>query len=428
MNKTKLICILLIATLNGAFSQDTIKVMQYNLLNYGNYTSYCTSTNNNISTKNASLKTIIDNTLPDIFTVNEMGAQNSLAIEILDNCLNVNGRTWYGKAGYTNNQNSDIVNMLFYDTRKFTLKWQEVIANNLRDINVYHLYYNSPDISNLQDTAYLTCIVAHLKAGSTSYDEDYRYQMSQAIMQYISGKNKEWNYLLMGDFNVYTANEPAMQEILFYSNSIFRFNDPVNMLGSWNNNSYYAQYHTQSTHTVNDCTASGGLDDRFDFILMSNYIKYGTAKIEYIPGTYKAYGQDGQHFNQDINNPANNVVSSLVADALYNMSDHLPVIMDMKISQTPAKINNNIAKTDFEIFFQNPVNDNLSITVKNQTKTQLLVSIHSLSGQLIVQTRINTTQGTCTHVVNTSKLSKGMYFLTISDEQGNVLQKKINKI
>ena len=29
----------------GLFAQDTLTVLQYNLLNYGNITSYCTNTN-----------------------------------------------------------------------------------------------------------------------------------------------------------------------------------------------------------------------------------------------------------------------------------------------------------------------------------------------------------------------------------------------
>ena len=31
---------------------ETLKVMQYNLLNYGNNTGYCTESNNNINNKN----------------------------------------------------------------------------------------------------------------------------------------------------------------------------------------------------------------------------------------------------------------------------------------------------------------------------------------------------------------------------------------
>ena len=57
-------------------AQDTIKVMQYNLLYYGQTSSYCTTANNNETAKNGYLKTIIKYVKPDIFTVNEI-APNS---------------------------------------------------------------------------------------------------------------------------------------------------------------------------------------------------------------------------------------------------------------------------------------------------------------------------------------------------------------
>ena len=42
------------------------------------------------------------------------------------------------------------------------------------------------------------------------------------------------------------------------------------------------------------------MDDRFDFILASNEIMKNVDKIEYISGTYKALGQDGNRFNGSI--------------------------------------------------------------------------------------------------------------------------------
>ncbi|MDD3630671.1 MAG: hypothetical protein PHF55_06600, partial [Bacteroidales bacterium] len=57
----KIILIIALSLLYSiVYSQDTIKVMTYNLLNYGNNTSYCTPSNNNVSEKNEYLKTIID--------------------------------------------------------------------------------------------------------------------------------------------------------------------------------------------------------------------------------------------------------------------------------------------------------------------------------------------------------------------------------
>jgi hypothetical protein len=43
------------------FAQDTIKIMQYNLLNYGNTTSWCTTENNNMNDKDIYLKNMCPN-------------------------------------------------------------------------------------------------------------------------------------------------------------------------------------------------------------------------------------------------------------------------------------------------------------------------------------------------------------------------------
>ena len=49
-------------------SQDTLTVMQYNLLYYGINTSWCTNSNNNINDKDEYLKKIINHVKPDIFS------------------------------------------------------------------------------------------------------------------------------------------------------------------------------------------------------------------------------------------------------------------------------------------------------------------------------------------------------------------------
>jgi len=53
-------------------AQDSLKVMQYNLLNFGNFTDYCSININNPTSKTAWLKTIVDYYLPDVFSVNEI--------------------------------------------------------------------------------------------------------------------------------------------------------------------------------------------------------------------------------------------------------------------------------------------------------------------------------------------------------------------
>tara|TARA_B100000029_G_C17133500_1_gene799655 strand:- start:164 stop:688 length:525 start_codon:yes stop_codon:yes gene_type:complete len=100
--------------------------------------------------------------------------------------------------------------------------------------------------------------------------------------------------------------------------------DPISTPGNWHNNSSYSSVHTQSTRSSNesDGGASGGMDDRFDQLLISE-------GINYINDSYVAYGNDGNHFNSSINSGNNSAVSNNIANALYNASDHLPVYMDI---------------------------------------------------------------------------------------------------
>lgn len=100
------------------FSQDTLQVMQYNLLNYGNFYSDCTTSTNSVSTKNIHLKTITKYVKPDILTVNEISDDVNYHQLILDNVLNTDGVNYYRKAVSFNYAQSDIVNMLYYNSKK----------------------------------------------------------------------------------------------------------------------------------------------------------------------------------------------------------------------------------------------------------------------------------------------------------------------
>ncbi|RKX17070.1 MAG: hypothetical protein DRP35_11575, partial [Candidatus Zixiibacteriota bacterium] len=187
--------------------------MQYNLLNYGNTTSYCSTTINNIDDKNGYLKDIIGYLKPDIFAVEEIHGTNSVVDNLLNNALNQDGRTYYQRASITNYSGSDICNMLYFDARKFTLYSQYAISTSLRDINLYTLYYNSPDVANNNDTAFMTFILLHLKAGSYSSDAQTRADMTAALMNYLDVENATGNNLAMGDFNVYSSSEEAFQNL-----------------------------------------------------------------------------------------------------------------------------------------------------------------------------------------------------------------------
>ncbi len=409
-------------------AQDTLVVMQYNLLYYGINTEFCTSANNNLETKDQALRTILNEIKPDIFTVNELSSTITVHQHLLDTDLNFDGETKYKMAAQKPVAFSNICQLVFYNSLKLRLKRQSIAQSVVRDVNVYELYYISDDLAQ-GDTAFITCVATHLKAGNTSTDETTRNTMVNNTMQYLENGFQSSNLLFMGDFNYYTAFEPGFQSMTNYSNPALRFFDPVNRIGSWNNSSSYSDVHSQSTHTSSTgCASTGGMDDRFDFILISNEVRDGLRHVTYIPETYHAFGQDGNRFNGFINgSPANSVVSQEVADALYNMSDHLPIVMKLKIDKT-LNVNEIYGKPFLVSLSPNPVsvtNPNVNIRFQGDFSGDFLLEFINLKGMVVCKETFSNISVNQPVNIDLSKFKSGIYFLKVSNEKGFVHTEKI---
>nr|NQU89329.1 hypothetical protein [Bacteroidota bacterium] len=316
----------------GVWSQDTITVMHYNILNFGNYTSYCTVANNDHADKVGWLKVVIDHYLPDIFTVNEISDDTYYHQLILNSVLNASGRNYYQKANATNFANSDIINMLYFNSEKFGLAGQDVILHWLRDMNVYKLYYRDANLVVTNDTTFIYCIVSHLKAGSYSDDKAIRADMTADITEYIETRQITDPVFILGDLNLQNSSEQAWINLAENPDEQYRFSDPAQAVGSWHNNAAFSQVHTQSTHTVsNGCASSGGMDDRFDFVLCNPALFLPDGDVSYLEESFHIPGQDGQRLNGSLIDPPNYSAPEPVIEALYEMSDHCPVLAKFKI-------------------------------------------------------------------------------------------------
>ena len=317
-------------------AQETITVMQYNLLQYGNYQSgyaECYETNNNTQHKDECIRTIMNYVHPDILTVCEFGKTPQLQADFLRHNLNINGADYWKTDNIINFANQAIINHIFYDSRKMELKSHVALRTSPRDTDVYELYLKTTELL-AGDTVKLVCIVSHPKAGQ--YYETDRLATMRTVMNYVEGHYANENVLIMGDFNMYRASETGYQLLTkTYSDSRSLFVDPLfsaGGVGEWSKNSQYARFHTQSTHRYSDeCFSSGGMDDRFDFILMSDEIYMGFNRIKYVNNSYYAVGNDGQHFNMSIDQNGNATVPPDVLEALFDVSDHLPVTMKMTV-------------------------------------------------------------------------------------------------
>ncbi len=413
-------------------SQDTIKVMHYNLLYYGKNTSFCTSSNNYIDDKNKNLKTIIQYVKPDIFSVNELDGESAYPVSddatyLLDNALNADGVTYYRKTDFPKIY---LANTIFYNANKLVLKSSTPIRFTYgfeKIFNVYKFYYNSDDLETTNDTAYIYCLVAHLKAGSYPENETQRTYETSLIMDYFESLGEQENYLILGDFNVYTPTESAFQNLIDPDNSLYTFNDPADQIGEWSSNYDYHYYHTQSTHTTGGCFSTGGMDDRFDFILASDYIMNGTDHYEYINDSYKTIGQDGSNYNGSLNTTSNSAVPNSVALALYNMSDHLPVYVELEIDQNPGEplkiIDSEVENV--KVFYNNPANDYLNLKLDPGIRKDVRIEIFSIRGIKLYSKQFSNNIKLIEEQINVSGFPDGVCVLYIYDQNGLLYSSKI---
>ncbi len=269
--------------------------------------------------------------------------------------------------------------------------------------------------------------MAHLKAGSGQDDQDERAAASLAVMGYLDANDgAKGNRILCGDFNVKGDTELAYSHLFNYSNTNVRFKDPLNEPGYWGGAWEYKHLHTQSTRdnvSTGDCPSGGGLDDRFDFVLTSEPIIWGDNGISYLPNTYTAVGNDGTSYNNDLNTITNSSVPPAVADALFNLSDHLPVVMDMRISKDLVSGISQPNVEQLNIEFTNPVENELTVRLPNNARLQQL-QLFDLQGKLVYQ---NNTPHQTHFVISTEQLKTGVYFLSVQTQDGNHQSYKVVK-
>ena len=405
-----------------AKAQDTLTVMQYNLLYYGNYQSGfadCFETNNNTQRKDECIRTIVNYVKPDIFTVCEFGATQALQTDFLRHNLNINGANYWQSDNIINYANSNIINHIFYDSRKMGLKKHVALRTNPRDTDVYELYLKTPSLA-AGDTTKLVCIVAHPKAGM-GY-EGQRRALMQIAMDYVNQYYPNDNVLIMGDFNMYGASESGYRLLTqTYSNPSICFMDPLAILGGvgeWTNNNQFTAFHTQSTRSYSDeCFSSGGLDDRFDFILMADEIAFSYNHLRYVQGSYHAVGNDGRHFNMSVNQGNNTAVPTEVADALFDGSDHLPVTMKIAVD-AHLGVEDNEAQSLYATVAPNPATDQAIVNYFNPMQGQVQFELYSLQGQLLQRNTAAFGEGAQQFELTLQDITKGFYLLRIKHEGG----------
>ena len=178
---------------------------------------------------------------------------------------------------------------------------------------------------------------AHLKASTGSANEETRRTGMVAIRANADALGVGVPCIYTGDFNFYNNTETGYVALTAAGNG--KGVDPYGT-GNWTGTSN-SWKQTQAPMIVGyNGMVGGGLNDRLDFIVPSLGAADGKG-ISAMTSTMRVPGNDGNHYNIDINAgnntyyPTEIARSNLLADNLGMASDHVAQLMEF---QVPAKM------------------------------------------------------------------------------------------
>lgn len=380
-------------------AQGTIKTMVYNILDF----PYANPPNRELI-----LRDILNEYNPDIFMVCEL--QNEYGANlILDISLNSEEEK-YRMAPFVPSQSGDLDHqqLVFYRKGMFTLEDSEQIVTPVRDVNYYQLRLSTADQET--DPVNFEIFVTHLKSSQGTANKQLRLEMVQAFTSKLQTMDPNSFVLFAGDMNFYTDTEPAYQELVNPINNI-TMADPLDRPGVWHDKPEFQDIHSQSTRISSGpfgAGAGGGLDDRFDFIFISENMKTDE-KLKYVPDTYKSFGNNGNCFDNSINSPdCSGDFSQTLRDNLYNFSDHLPIVMNLETNKQIV-----LGKEDFtrevSISLETTlVKESLKIHLGSNVSEEVSFNVYNVIGQKLLEHRSANQQYIS---IDVSQLSNGIYYL-----------------
>jgi len=406
--KKYLILFWLLAFGTSLFAQSEIKVMSYNVLNYplGDMV-------NRIDT----LSKILDFYEPDLLLLQELKSEEGL--QNITEELNALFGDY--KAGTYVPQISNPANNwrlqqnLIFNEAVFQLVHEETIETPYRDINYFQL--NILEEDGNPSTEIIHIYVTHLKSSQGSTNEQLRLSMAEVLNEHIALLPSDSKIIVAGDFNVYYGGEPAY-ELLLSSNGTNTLFDPIDMPGWAGTNFPNKEIYSQSTRLSSlDDGAGGGMDDRFDFILLSNELMNPEAEITYQEDSYKALGNNGTCYNQDLIDcsTVNNVSFELIR-SLYYMSDHLPIVLSLDINESVSTNEISLSSVGQQIkITPNPARTTIDIS-RNQTNP-IDIQILNLQGKLMLSSTLIELDTT----IDISPLVQGLYIVNTIDTKTGVI-------
>ena len=270
----------------------------------------------------------------DIITLNECTLSSRATIQAAINAAAPAGVT-YAFATYTSASGEDSASgaqAMFYRSDRFTeitASHADIFTGASRYADRWVLQLNGYSDPKTRINVY----GSHLKASTGSSNEALRTSGMQAMRGNADALGAGIPVIYTGDFNFYNNSEGGYQALIAAGTA--QGIDPYGT-GNWTT-ATNAIKHTQAPATSpTGGLVGGGMNDRFDFIVPSVAAADG-AGISMLSSTMRAVGNDGSHYNTDINAgnngyfPGELARSNALADDLVIASDHIPQLLEFTV-------------------------------------------------------------------------------------------------
>ena len=408
MNKRIFLLLLILTgvTLN-AQTKEIVRIASYNVKQYPGSVS-------NVKAVTAALRKIMNQIKPTILLTVELDV-NTAVQQVRDSVLTPK---YKASTEVTIQWGTGNECAVFYIDSLLTYLGSTMISSSPRPIAEFKFVHKIT-----HDT--LIVFGAHLKA-NTSTPATFVAERSKSVddLRKVTNKLKPTdNYMVVGDFNILVASEPAFQKLIDQSTPGYVI-DPLNSVAEWANNPI--TYSNLLTESATKLTA------RFDMILYSQAIK-DNGGIEYITDSFKIFGNDGLHANTNVTySPANFWFANdaSLGLAVTTASDHLPVYADFSFGVKTGVQTENILPTGYNLSqnYPNPFNPSTLIkysisAVGTRHAVSVQLKVYDLLGREVVAL-VNEEKSSGNYEVkfDGSRLGSGVYFYTL--RTGDFVQTK----
>jgi hypothetical protein len=416
---------------------DTLKVMAYNVLYYGD-TPPCQFSH---TVEHGYLSTILSYVQPDIVGLDKVeaiptyvgDASGTAPMGFQDSILQFAFNSWsggiYSVCPFSNASAGDNIDLLFYNHNKLGFAGIASTYANVTDFNTYKLYYKDADLATTHDTLFLYVTPNHDKSGTSSSEEMTRAGQIAGYMGNLTAMFSELpNYITMGDFNTHNSTETVYQELVSPIDPGYRMYDPpyypdglYTYPGNWDTDpaacSKNLTYVTRASGShPNSCGNGGGATLWYDHLFISKSLMDNTDRIQYVANSYTTVGNDGNRLDISVNDlPTNTSAPSTVIDALYNFTDKYPVTARFAVAPSTSAVKA-VGQGDGLLKMANPVGDHIRLFPSAQLDgVDLDWSVGSISGMPVLSGSLHSVGGVLDIPVD---LVPGTYLFTVRAPSG----------